>query len=86
MVLTAANGDRLVGVVTWDIGAEQNESHTTHIHFSWRDSVTFSDGTVVSNSGRFVDNRPPGLVIAGKLVCTTDVMGNTKCKIVYSNR
>src|SRR5207245_4169734 len=31
--------------------------------FSWRDSVEFSDGTVVASTGHFVKERPPGLVV-----------------------
>jgi hypothetical protein len=62
-VFTAANGDLLVGVVTWDVDPEGGELLTSHIHFSWRDSVQFSDGTVVASTGRFVDDRPPGLIV-----------------------
>jgi hypothetical protein len=62
-VFTAANGDLLVGAVSWDVDPEGDELLTSHIHFSWRDSVTFSDGTVVSSTGRFTDDRPPGLVV-----------------------
>lgn len=68
-VLIAANGDQLVGVVTWDIGTEQNEAKDGSVRFVWRDSVTFSDGTVASNTGRFVNNRPPGLIIKIKIIC-----------------
>jgi hypothetical protein len=60
-VLTAANGDRIVGVVTG--GAEEDERSNGHFHFSWRDSVAFSDGTVYVNTGRFAKHRPPGLVV-----------------------
>jgi hypothetical protein len=59
----AANGDLLVAVVTWEIAAGTGDFRTSCIHFSWRDSVTFSDGTTVFNTGRFVDDRPPGLVV-----------------------
>jgi len=52
----AANGDLLVGVVTWQVDAKG----ISQTHFSWRDSVTFSDGTIVFNTGRFVTSRPPG--------------------------
>ena len=55
-VFEAANGDLLVGVVTMDTDANGDGQ----IKFSWRDSVQFSDGTVVSNTGRFVESRPPG--------------------------
>jgi len=63
VVLTAANGDLLVGVVTWDVGAIDSDFRSAGIHFSWRDSVTFSDNTVVNSTGRFVTERPPGLVV-----------------------
>ncbi len=63
VVFTAANGDLLVGVVTWDVGPEAEGERATRLHFSWRDAVTFSDGTLVANTGRFVSSRPPGLVV-----------------------
>ena len=63
VVFKAANGDLLVGNVSWLVAAEGNEFRTSHIHFSWSDSVEFSDGTVVANTGRFIDDRPPGLVV-----------------------
>jgi hypothetical protein len=61
VVFEAANGDLLVGLTTWNSGA----GDTASIHFSWRDSVRFSDGTVVHSTGRFAKaaNRPPGLVV-----------------------
>src|SRR3954469_16227459 len=42
VVFEAASGDLLVGVTTWDVAADG----TAKLHFSWRDSVQFSDGTV----------------------------------------
>jgi len=62
-VFQAANGDLLVGVVRWDADADVNGFRTSGIHFSWRDSVEFSDGTVVFSTGRFAQSRPPGLVV-----------------------
>ena len=62
VVFEAANGDLLVGNVSWDIPPGGDE-RTSAIHFAWADSVEFSDGTVVFNTGRFVDDRPPGLVV-----------------------
>lgn len=62
VVFEAANGDLLVGAVAWEIDAG-DDFRTSHIHFSWLDSVQFADGTVVTNTGRFVDDRPPGLVV-----------------------
>ncbi len=63
VVFHAANGDLLVGVVTWDVDPTVDGLAPATIHFSWRDSVEFSDGTIVSNTGRFVESRPPGLVV-----------------------
>lgn len=59
----AANGDFIVGVVAWDAEAVNGGFRTSHVHFSWRDSVTFSDGTRADSTGRFAHDRPPGLVV-----------------------
>ena len=59
VVFTSANGDRLVGITEWVVNGEE----ISELHFRWRDSVEFSDGTVVANTGRFVTDRPPGLVV-----------------------
>lgn len=63
VVFEAANGDLLVGVLIWDADAEEAECRAGRIHFSWRDSVEFDDGTIVSSTGRFAKSRPPGLVV-----------------------
>ena len=63
VVFTAADGDLLVGVVTWDVGPETEGERATRLHFSWRDAITFSDGTLVASTGRFLTSRPPGLVV-----------------------
>ena len=63
VAFTAANGDRLVGVVTWDADTEAAGMRTSGIHFSWRDSVPFSNGSIASSTGRFAQSRPPGLVV-----------------------
>jgi hypothetical protein len=67
LVFTVANGDLLVGVVEWDadaaVEAESDDLRTSHIHFSWRDSVEFKGGTVISSTGHFAKSRPPGLVV-----------------------
>jgi hypothetical protein len=63
VVFTAANSDLLVGNVAWDVEAASGDFRTTSIHFSWADSVTFGDGTTGKNTGHFVDDRPPGLVV-----------------------
>lgn len=61
VVFEAANGDLLVGVTTWEVAGDDAAA----LHFSWRDSVEFSDGTVVHSTGHFADakNRPQGLVV-----------------------
>jgi hypothetical protein len=59
----AANGDFLVAVVSWQVDAGSGDFRTSGIHFSWRDAVEFSDGTIAYSTGHFVDNRPPGLVV-----------------------
>jgi hypothetical protein len=61
-VLTAANGDVLVGIATAEIDSNTGD---VRFHFSWRDSVTLRDGRVVRNTGRFLKHRPPGLVVVG---------------------
>ena len=63
VVFEAANGDLLVGVLIWEADAEEAECRAGRIHFSWRDSVEFGDGTVVSSTGRFAKSKPPGLVV-----------------------
>jgi hypothetical protein len=64
VVFQAADGDLLAGVVTWDVGAQdQNGLSSGGLHFHWRDSVQFSDGTTVNSTGHFVKDRPPGLVV-----------------------
>ena len=61
VVFQAASGDLLVGVTTWELAPDGS----AQLHFSWRDSVQFSDGTIVSSTGHFADprNRPSGLVV-----------------------
>lgn len=63
VVFQAANGDLLVGHVEWDADQEVEGFRAGAIHFSWADAVAFSDGTIVESTGRFVDDRPPGLVV-----------------------
>jgi hypothetical protein len=54
----AANGDTLVGVIAASL---DTVGGTVDFVVHWRDAVTFSDGTTVTSTGRFVDHRPPGL-------------------------
>ena len=72
-VFEASNGDLLVGVVTWSVDADG----IGQMGFSWRDSVQFSDGTIVSTSGRFVDKRP-----AGAISKTTSIKDGTSNTII----
>jgi len=62
--ISAANDDLIVGIVTWEIDGDG----TGRIAFSWRDSVEFSEGTVVSSTGRFIKSRPAGAVIRFKAI------------------
>jgi hypothetical protein len=62
-VFEAANGDLLVGVLTWDVVPAVDDFSMSRMHFSWRDFVELRDGTIVPSSGRFLQDRPPGLVI-----------------------
>lgn len=64
VVFTAANGDRLVGLVTWDV-SPGGDVRRSALDFAWRDAITFSDGEIVQSTGRFADaaNRPRGLVV-----------------------
>jgi hypothetical protein len=63
VVFKAANGDLLVGNVLWEVDVDDEGLGDSEIHFTWADSVKLHDGTVVENTGRFVDDRPPGLVV-----------------------
>jgi hypothetical protein len=56
VAFTAANGDQLVGVITWHINADG----TGRASFAWRDAVTFGDGTTLKSTGRFAERRVPG--------------------------
>lgn len=64
VALRAANGDLIVGVMTWAASEQQGNRRTASFQVSWRDSVTFSNGEVVNNTGRFVDNRPSGFIVS----------------------
>ena len=45
------------------MGATEEGLSASSLHFTWADEITLADGTVVSNTGRFVKDRPPGLVV-----------------------
>jgi hypothetical protein len=62
VVLVAANGDQLVGIITLDIYPLEDGEHDVDIHISWSDSVEFSDGSVFASTGRFAKTRPPGII------------------------
>jgi hypothetical protein len=64
-MFTAANGDQLVGRVSWHVDPPDNEGFSgTQISFHWLDSVTI-DGKTFNSTGRFAkaEDRPPGLVV-----------------------
>jgi len=65
-VFVAANGDRLVGSVVWDIYSmgDQGEYCPNEISFHWLDSVVVG-GKTYRSTGRFKnkEDRPPGLVV-----------------------
>ncbi len=63
-VFQAANGDRIVGVVTWHIDAAGNGS----VAFHWADYVQFSGDRVFQSTGRFATSRPPGAVSSTRLI------------------
>ena len=49
----AANGDLLVGEVTWDIDPG-GDLRSSRIIFHWRDFVELSDGTIVASTGLLI--------------------------------
>lgn len=56
--LQAEGGD----VIVADLSCQPKDGGDTDFTFHWRDSITLSDGTVVSSTGQFIENKPPGLV------------------------
>lgn len=60
VVFTAANGDRLVGVIAMQVD-EATGTFSAEMH--WHDSVTLHDRSILASSGRFVHNRPSGLLV-----------------------
>jgi ABC-type transport system substrate-binding protein len=80
-VVQAENGDQIVADVTITQSGDRLD-----FTFHWRDSVTFSDGTTVSNTGAFVNQRPPGLVV-NRTVQTTGlrVSDPNECVCVSCN-
>ena len=60
VVLTAANGDQIVGNVK--AVADQDERTLGGFQLHWQDSVIVGGRTYV-NTGRFASRRPPGLVV-----------------------
>ena len=71
IVFRAADGDQLVGVVSWthDLLTQTGSLH----HISWRDAVQFDDTTVVASTGRFAHERPKGIVALEYLLLATIV-------------
>jgi hypothetical protein len=60
--LVAANGDHLAGIITIEVYPFEDGEADAEIHISWRDSVTFADGSVFRSTGRFAKSRPPGVI------------------------
>jgi hypothetical protein len=65
VVLEAANGDLIAGIITLDISPIVDGEADVHIHISWRDDVEFADGSVFPSTGRFAKTRPPGVSVGG---------------------
>jgi hypothetical protein len=74
VAFTAANGLQLVGVIAAGIDADGDFSAEIH----WRDDVTFSDGTTVASSGRFVEHRPPGTLLKKASETDGNIVQNIK--------
>ena len=68
VVFTASNGDQLVGDITWTLDGSVNRGD---FHTKWSDSVQFDDGTVVSTTGRFVKDKPPGALVGVEMIFVT---------------
>jgi hypothetical protein len=60
-VLGAEGGDKIVADVTILLHTDETADFTFH----WRDSVTFTDGSVLSSTGLFATSKPPGLALLG---------------------
>src|SRR5215213_3729190 len=71
VALTAANGDLLVGAATSELNIADGQAD---FHFSWRDSITLRDGTTLSNTGKFLKHRPPGLVVIATAEQQTSIL------------
>lgn len=84
VVFKAANGDLLVGNVTWNVGPADGDARDSDLHFRWAESVEFSDSTTVTNTGRFTGNRPPGLVVVADSKTTTSSEPNIIILILIS--
>ena len=65
VVLVAANGDLLAGIITLEISPFVDDEADVLIHISWRDYVEFADGSVFPSTGRFAKSRPPGISVRG---------------------
>lgn len=63
IVVFGPSGDRLVGVVSGDFTDSGGRPVSPNLQFHWRDSVTFSSGITMANTGRFLTKRPAGIVI-----------------------
>ena len=78
VAFTAANGDQLVGIITWHINADG----TGQASFAWRDAVTFADGTTAESTGRFAESRPPGANVS---TSSNQLGGTIEVEVVYQD-
>jgi hypothetical protein len=68
IVFAAADDDVLVGFAHWLISADGSVSVTLH----WILSASFSDGSTVFSTGRFLDPPFPGTIADGQGVAVTE--------------
>jgi len=69
VAFTAANGEVIVATLEMDVGPNGSTVYGLH----WQDSVTFSDGTTVSSTDRFVDPPFSGVAGTGNFQVTSTV-------------
>lgn len=64
VVLRGSHGELLVGNLTGNVTeSDSRQSVGADLQFHWQDSVRFSNGIVVKNTGRFLTKRPAGIVV-----------------------
>ncbi len=64
VVLSGSHGELLVGNVTGNVTESgRRQPVAANLQFHWQDSVRFSNGITVTNTGRFLTKRPAGIVV-----------------------